>query len=104
MPEDKLISHIKDAHGHIHATLVATSSENIGISVRNPGDRCSKAVGVQIAYERAISGDIPVIPKRKLLAGIVGGGYWKYSTLLSLVDEEYFHLRARAEKYFKRAD
>lgn len=106
MPENKLISHVKDANGAIHATLVALSPTNIGIAVRRPDDACNKKRAISIAETRANIGKAPALPNRMVLVKASRFGKFSdnadvFEPLAEILEEEYYALRTRAENYFK---
>ena len=100
MPENKLISHIKDERGAIHATLVALSPDQIGVAIRNPKDSCNKRLAVTVAEGRARKGTLlSRYPNRFIVRD--REEFLSIEYLPELIDEEFYALRLRAENYFK---
>lgn len=94
---NKLVSHIRDNRNRIMATLVAISPDQIGISICRPTDQCNKRFAVYVATKRAELGKVPKIPNRKVL---LRDNQVEY--IESLISGEYYHLKDRAERYFKK--
>ncbi len=100
MPENKLISYIKDYNGAIHATLVAIAPDKVGVTIRRPSDSVDKHHSVCIATGRAYLGEAPKLPNRRIMVKPSKRAKIRQVALSELVDSEFLSLRNRAEKYF----
>jgi hypothetical protein len=104
-----LVHYLRDCNRVPFGCIVATSPENIGVSVCCPKDRFNKKMARQIALGRALVTNDPLavnIPKyRKILGfyGIKDGRTWN-ADAISIYDytkEAVKYVKRRAKKFFK---
>lgn len=104
--EKYLVSHVKNHHGGIEATIVAIKKEGriyVGAAYRNKTEKsCNKKLAVEIALARANQQRNLLTPPNKIIH------YQKnkeevvlFQNLSDVMEAEFEKIQKRAERYFK---
>jgi hypothetical protein len=100
-----LVKHLRDGNNVPFATIVATSRDQIGVSICSTKDRFCRKMGTKVAAGRAAI-DIGYlehdIPNRNILVEDESvDGSVDYLSMEEIIDIEYLVMCDRARRYFK---
>lgn len=105
-----LFSHVRDANGHIVATLAINGEGNVGIMIRNPHDKLKRHTALKAAAIRADRGSFTPIPDRWITPDYFTKNRKNSSIpftdclavrLSTVIEQEWRNLQDRAKRYFK---
>ncbi len=106
-----LVHYLRDCNRVPFGCIVATSPENIGVSVCCPKDKFNKKIAKQIALGRALVTDDPLainLPRHREILGFYGykneRTFEEWDDPISIYDyikEAVKYVKRRAKKFFK---